>query len=367
MASVSLRDVIGQVSLTAMVNATVPDLPRRLPAPFYGGTREKVEGNFFQYHIFTPARQLAVLTDYYAPSVNRQLRPIGVRQAMMFSTAMNIAFRGEILEALRNFEDYGWQEKGKRYVALQMADFRRDFDHMEDALALLILVTGVVYRTQTGEILPNSSGAAFTQQFGATGSLNNGTIAALTGVGGAWNSPTTNIWLQLETLRINAQAQHGYIPKIILYGKNIPTYISGNDSMQPYLSRNAEFRDEWVKKGFIRPTHDLGGYLWFPISDAGFKNLSGTTYQFVAGNDAVIVMPEPDESWWGWAEGSQLVPTTIDIVSGIDNILGATSKVYGRWAYSKLTDDPISLKAISGHNVTPFIRIPEVVYYATAV
>lgn len=366
MATVSLRDIIGQVSLTSMVNATVPDLPRRLPPAFYSGTREKVEGNMFQYTIFTPGRQNAILTDYYAPSVARNLRPIGQRQCMLFSSNMNMKMEGQMLEALRNFEDYGWQEKGKRFVALQIADYRRDYDHLEDSCALLILTKGVVYRTAAGEILPSSSGSVITAQFGSTASTNVGTIAALTSVLGAWNSPTTNIWLQLETMRINAQGQHGYIPKIILYGKNIPAYIAQNDTMQPYLSRMEGFREDYVKTGHISPTYNLCGYHWFPISDAGFKNSSGT-YVFPVGNDDIVFCPDPDDSWWGWAEGSQMIPSTIDVSSDFDSAMSNLIKVYGRFSYSRLNYDPVSLVLYAGHNVTPFIRIPEVVYFATAV
>lgn len=366
MASVSLRDIIGQISLTSMVNATVPDLPRRLPPPFYNTTREKVEGNSFRYNIFTPARQNATLTDYYAPSVKRDLRPIGSRDVMMFSSNMNMALNPMVLEALHNFENYEWQEKGKKYVALQMADYRRDFDHLEDSVALLILDQGIVYRKNSGEILPNSTGADITQDFIGNSSTNNGTIATITGVTGDWDSPSTNIWLQLEQMRIKAQQTTGYIPEIILYGRNVPTYISNNDSLQPYLARNPEYRDEWIKEGYIRPTHTLGGYQWYPIADAGFRGQTVTTYQLVAGNDDLIFLPAPDDSWWGWAEGSQLIPSTIDILGELDSAVGALTKVYGRYGYSKLNHDPVQMVAYAGTNMTPFIRIPDVRWGLTA-
>lgn len=366
MASVSLKDILGYVSLTSMVNTNVPGLPRRLPPQFYSGTPEKVEGNFFRFTQFTHARANANLINYYAPSVPRQLRPVGQRDCMLFHTAQNITFDAVVLEALRNFEDYNLQEKGKQWVQRQTAEFRRIFQNLRDTAALLVACKGIVYRNDAGEVLPNSSGATYTMDFGIPNSTNRGTIAAISGVGGAWNSPTTNIVLQLQTMKIKAQQAHGYIPEIILYGKNIPTYLSQNDSVIPYLSRNPTFRDEFVQKGYIKPTHDLFDYVWYPIADAGFNNSSGV-YQLPIGDDDIVLCPMPDDSWWGWAEGSYMVPSTLNIINDIDSLVGALNKVYGSFGYAKLVDDPARMIGIMGDTFTPFIKIPEVVYQLTAV
>ncbi len=366
MASVSLKDILGYVSLTKMVNVNVPDLPRRLPSGAYSGTPEKVEGDFFRFTQFTNSRSLATLTNYYAPSVPRQLRPIGQRDVKLFHTCQNLTFDAIVLEALRNFEDYGLQEKGKLWVTKQIADFRRTFKHLRDTIALLVLCKGKVYRNDAGDVLPSSSGATITCDFGINATTNQGTIAAITGVGGAWNSPTTNIVLQLETLKIKAQQAHGYIPEVILYGKNIPTYLTTNDHTIPYLSRNATVRDSFIEKGYITPTYDLFDYRWYPIADAGFNNAAGT-YQLPIGDDDIVFVPQFDESWWGWAEGSYMVPSTLNILNDLDAMIGALNKLYGAFGYSKLIDDPARLIGIMGDTFTPYIKLPDVVYQLTAI
>ncbi len=80
------------------MNTNVPDLPRRLPKAFYDVTPEDVDGDSFRYNLFTHARTVATMGEWYGPSREVQLRPFGSRDMKLFSSFENIKFDGWTLE-----------------------------------------------------------------------------------------------------------------------------------------------------------------------------------------------------------------------------------------------------------------------------
>lgn len=366
MATIALRDMMSYLSLCGMIQTNVPTLPRRLPEKFYKTTGIKVEGDACRYTRFTSARQPMKITQYYAPSVARDLRPLGQFDVKLFHGHENITFDAVTLEAMRNFTDYNLQEKGKEFVMKQMNECKYYIENAEDLTALFVLCKGKLWRDSAGNMLPSSSGATYTHDFGVNQTTNVGTIAAITGVPGSWMSPATQIPLQLETLRIKAQQAHGYIPEIVLYGKNVPTMLAQNDFVQPFLSRDGTRRESWLKGKFPEPAYNLFGYEWYPISDAGFNDAATGTYQLPIDDNAIVFCPQPDDSWWDKAEGSYAVPTNINIMSDLESSLGAWEKVYGRFAYSKLMDDPVRMIGHYGNTWTYIMKNPDVVWQLTA-
>jgi hypothetical protein len=365
MATVGVKEILSYLSLCGMIQTNVPTVPRRLPEKFYKTQGEKVEGDAGRYTRFTSSRAPISFNEYYAPSKARDLRPVGQMDIKLFHAHEHLSFNGQVLEAMRNFTDYNLQEKGKDWVAKQMEDARTAVEIGEDLTALFVLCKGKVWQDSKGKMLPSSSGAFMTHDFGINQSTNVGTIGAVTGVTGSWSSPATQIPLQLESLRIKAQQQHGYIPTTLLYGKNIPTMLAQNDFVSPFLSRNEKRNEGWLNGKFPSATYNLFDFDWYPIADAGFNDIATGVYQLPIGDNDLIACPDPDNSWWDKLEGSYLVPSNLNVIQSMEGAVAALEKIYGRFAYSKLMDDPVQITAHYGNTWTYVIKNPDVVYQMT--
>lgn len=380
----SLKDILGYVSLTGAVNATVPELPNPLPSAFRSAVK-KVVGNTGRYTRLANARTVARFNEYGAGAKPVNMQPVGQFDVKCFSQFEEMFLDPLTVQALRQFDNYDLQERAKDLVAFEVAEFRRRSDHWRNVIDMLALVKGSIYADVDGNLLPSSNGAYTTSTFQIpSGNLGvglyqyintfNGNSAYSTGwtggtVSGGVTTPgsttTANIPRQLLQMKTISQRQHGYECEIILYGKNIPDIISKNDYMQPYLARARDnFRPQWLKDGDIQPTYDMLGYKWFPIYQGFWKDQNGATQEIVP-DDALVFLPAPSSAWWEHMEGEQNVPTNFNPVqtdlSGINNDF---KKVHGRgmFALQQLNQGRLALAMYAFDNWTPVIKVPEVVY-----
>lgn len=366
MASKSLRDILGYVSLTGLVNANVPDLPTPLPSAFRSAVK-KVEGNTGRYTRLVNARTVARLNKYGAAALPVNMQPIGEFDVKCLSQFESITLDPWTLLALRNFTNYDLQDRAKDLVAFQAAEFRRRSDHLRNTVDMIALSRGKIWYDVDGNLLPSSSGAAVTADFQIPAAQVGATIATFTGVTGSWHTVSTNIPTQLLEMKRKSQRAHGYESEIILYGKNVPALLSKNDYMQPYLARQeTNFRPQWLKDGDIQPSYKMLGYNWYPAYQAFWNDQNGTAQEIVDDN-AIIFLPAPAQTWWEHMEGQQLVPTNFNPVqtdlSGVNNDY---KMVHGRGMYAVQGIQPnVSITMYGFDNFTPVIKVPEVVYSLT--
>lgn len=369
----ALQDILGWVALTKAVNAIKDGVPNPLP-PFLSSVRseDRVIGNSVKFNRILGTRKTARMVTYGGGPRKRELQEEGLVEAKFIHFQEARDFSPLHLAMLRDYESYDRGQGAKRLIANNVQTFGTLFGNARIVATVTTLTKGAVYFDSDGNMLPTSSGASFTfsQQIPAAniGTVVDSASANIFGAagGGSWATDTTNIPLQLTRLIEHASLQHGYEPKIALYGKNVPGYLIKNTYVKDYLAREGTMRPEWLKDNTIPA--GLFGMTWVPAWKASYTKDDGTKTALWPADGITFLPGEEDTSaWWSMFEGSYEVPTNINLVTSADAAFSSLRQVYGAFGYSQVTNIPVGITMVMGDTFLPAVKIPEVVYITDVV
>ena len=352
----TLQQILGYVALGGTIQKTVSGIPNPLPPSFFSRTT-KVIGNTARYTQVTGQRRTARHVKYGAPAVARELKDVATRDVELLHLFESQNIPPLIMQQLRNYDDYNVQKMGMTEVARQTKEFVQLFQNTRVAAVLQLLANGVLYWDRDGNLLPSSSGAKTTMDFNVSANNQNQLNGLLTG---KWNNPSTDIPLFLRSLKQRAAQDHGYMPKIALYGINIPSYLTQNDYVLDYLARNPGQNAGFLQSAEIGQLFD---FTWIPVYSSFFEDQNGTN-QEIFHDDAVTFLPEPDSSWWDILEGSYLVPTNLNGVADGEAALASLKQVHGMFGYGVVTHNPVGVTTFYGDTFLPVLKNPDVAYMA---
>jgi hypothetical protein len=267
-------------------------------------------------------------------------------------------------QTLRQPESYERQDLGRQEIDEQITDFGARFTNSEIATIGLVVATGKNYYDANGNLLPTSSGATLTVDWGVPAGNQNQLDVLGTGaiIAASWATAGTDIASHLRTLKQQALYQHGYEPTIAIYGKSIPTYFQNNTTLNAYFQRNAVFRDKLVATNEI--PQGMLDFDWYPGWKLFYEDSAGTNQKIVA-DDAVIFMPPVARTWYEFQLGSYLVPRTLDIQS--DRQASDFETVYGMFSFGQSVRNPVTADVYMGHTFGPVLKNPKVIYQADVV
>lgn len=359
-AGYALEQILGYVPLLEAIETVKKGIPDPLP-PGFSSTTGRVLGNTARYVVCTGTRQTARLSQYGAPAVKRAQRNIGSQDVVLMHSFEEITFNPIVLQQLRNYENYDVQQMGKEEVARQIGNFTELFVNLRRAATMLMLHNGSLWFDGNGNLLPTSSGAVETLT--ANRSANN--EAQLNGlITAPWNLNSTDIPKDLRSLKLRSAEDTGFQLKYALYGKNIPSYMTQNDYVIDYLSRNNTWNNKWNESAEI--PDGLFGFTWVPMYTSFFDD-STETHQTIWNDDTVVFCPEVDKRWWEVIEGSYPVPTTINVQTDAEAALNSLKEVYGMFGYSTVQTNPVSIATFMGDTFFPALKNPTVTYKAVTV
>lgn len=321
-------------------------------------TKKSTLGDSGRYTRVTGTRKTARLAMYGSPAVKRSLKDISYVDVKLMHTFEEISLNPLILQQLRNYDNYNVQKLGMEEVARQVAEFKKLFENLRIAAALQMLRNGAVYYDGNGNLLPSSSGAIVTVSAGMNANNQNQLNGIITQT---WEDVTTDIPLQLRTLKQRARRLTGYSLKYAFYGENVPTYLTDNDKVQDYLSRNPGVNSKFVDSAEL--PDGLFGLTWIPVYESFFED-SADTNQSIWGADAVVFTPEVSADWWEVMEGTYMVPNSLNIVTDASAAMGNLSQVTGMFGYGALTHNPPTICMYSGDTHLPIIKVPDSVFSA---
>lgn len=223
---------------------------------------------------------------------------------------------------------------------------------------------GKAWYDADGNPLASSSGAVTTIDPGIpANNLNqlNGLISA------SWATASTPIVKNLMNIQkqalINGKGRVGPIEHAI-YGADIFDYIYSNTQGQAMIRNNPVYMSAFAQ-GVI-PNGFAGIKNWWPGYLGFYDNASGTTVTPIAG-DCLILMPDPNPSWYELQEGVQPLPSEFGVSTDLNDIAAKTTIANGYFTYAYQTMNPYGATMIFGDNFLPAIHIPEVVFIADVV
>jgi hypothetical protein len=359
----SVRDLLGWTSLCGIIKATTDGIPFVLPEGFRKSVGKTI-GDTGRYTETRGTRTVARLNQYGAGSKQTAKKQIAIRDVKLLHSLESIQLDPLVLQALRNYDNYDLQDRGKDEVIRQVDGFKTRFDNLRTATSTLALAKGHIWTDSDGNVLPSSSGAVNDFSYNIP-AANVGTIATVTGVPGDMADPATNIPKQFRALKQLAIQTSGYRLGCCLYGRNIPEMITDNTYIKDYAAREPVRREAYLKEGDLTPEYTIEGIKFYPGYEAFFEDKNGVNQKIVDDN-ALIFFPDPNPDWWDILEGTYEVPTTMNPFADGIAAREALKQVYGKFSYAMYGYDPVGINMYSGDTFFPCIKVPAAVFQLTS-
>lgn len=354
----SIEAILNYLNLSSSVETVKAGVPKVLPEAFWTMT-ERVIGDKANYIKYTGTRQVARVSPYGAPPVQTKKVDVSDQNIKLLHTEEKMPFSQELYRVFRDWENYKPQQMfARQQIVYQGEQFAQRFDNLRVASVTQMLALGLLYFDVNGNLLPTSSGADLTIDYGVPANNKNqlnGLISA------SWATTSTNIVNQINNIKMTAVQTTGHPLKYAFYGKNIAGYITNNTSMQYYLARNAQLNEKFISTGTIPPgVLDL---IWVPVQNAFFEDQNGTV-QEIFGADTVTFFPEITKNIYTLFEGSMLVPSSFGMFADAMAALSSLTEMYGRFRYAYLDVPPTQIFDVAGDTFLPMLRNPSSIFIA---
>lgn len=358
-----LSSVLGWATITSLVRQQADGIPKVLPPAFYTTTRA-VKGKVATYTRIPGTRNLGRFTEYGAPSLRLDQKGISTVPVVLLHEFNHITMDPTVLINLRQMESYAPQNMGEEEIGRQTMSVAQRFQNTRTASIHSLLANGTIWYDSSGNLLPSSSGAMVTADFGVAASHKSQLNAEGTGniISTSWDNPTANIPGQLRALQDAAARITGFPIKYAVYGRNVPEYLSANDYIAEFWYRAERQRTEYLEGNTL--PREMLDITWVPGHRAFYEDSAGTNQQFF-GADTVTFFPEVDRNWYEVFEGSYPVPTSLNIAG--EGLAAAENlkEVVGMGGYGRIIDDPVTIKVNYFDTFLPLIKLPDAVFIAT--
>lgn len=353
----SLEQILGYVPLTGLIQAIKTGIPDNLP-PSFTSTKSEVPGNSGRYTQVKGTRRTARLAQYGSPAVKRELKGVESKDVKSLHTFEQIEMDPLTLQQLRNYDNYDIQRLGIQEVDRQQSEFAVYFDNLRLSATYSMLANGKIWFDSSGNLLPTSSGAQVTVDYGISANNQNQLNGIITA---SWATANTDIPSQLRNLRIRAAELTGYPLKYAFYGVNIPSYLTQNNYVLDYLSRNPNFAQRFLEVAEI--PDGLFGLTWVPVYTSFFEDSAGTNQTFF-GSDTVVFTPEISREIYELLEGTFMVPRSFNAAANMAAGIASLEQVTGRFAYAVPIHNPPTVQMLAGDTFLPVWKVPDAIFQA---
>lgn len=357
----TLEQILNHRNLTGVIRAVKSGIPQPLPAEFFRVNR-RVSGNKAEYFKISGNRQVARIAQYGSPAQRREMRGIDSVPITLLHSFESQQWPLAMTINLTKMTDLSQDSMGEQQAEFQTAEFKKLFSNLRIVSALMALFKGIIYVDGKGNILPTSTGAAYSIDFGVPANNKN----QLNGlISTSWDNASSDIITQLLKLRTHALKLTGYEITHAFYGDEIPELIAKNTLAQAYLARNPGMNQSFINTPTVVPPGFGGIRNWIYAGNTFFADKDGTNQTLLAA-DGIVFTPDHDFDWFEVIEGSFPVPTTVIPQMGSDAraMLANVSEQYGMFSYGQLTLNPPSVEQFAGDTWLPTLKVPEAIFQA---
>ena len=355
--SVAIETILGGKNLTGVIQSVPSGVPADILPPSFLTPTRRVSGNQCTYLKVSGTRQTAKLAQYGSPSKARALQGVSEQSAKLIHSFEHQLCEPETLLMLKD-PNTDVQDKGMWEISRQSKEFKAFFTNLRISAVYSALAKQCIYFDIHGNLLPSSSTAATTIDFG-TPAGNKDAIGGI--IAAKWSTAGTDIIGQMKALKAYARKLTGYPLTTAFYGSGVPGYISGNTALANLIKNNAAFSVP-MSAGEI-PSGLLGIKNWIPFNEAFFADKDGTNQDWIAVDD-IVFTPDPSPEWYEMVEGSYLVPNSMNITADGVAAMGNLTEKNGMFSYATLETDPVTIKQLAGDTFLPLIKVPSAIFRA---
>jgi hypothetical protein len=365
----ALEQILGYVYLTGLIEAIKTGIPDLLPPAFYNTKSQTVKDQGL-YTRTEGRRTLARRVEYGAPAVERELQTIGTLPVKLVHQFEFINLKVTDYMSLRNYTDYNQQNLGLQEIDRQAVQFRTLFDNSEKAAIYSMLANGNIWFDSKGNLLPSSSGAAVTVNYGVQ-SYNQGQLQDVFGstiLDLGWQNATANIPYHIAKIRKTSRERTGYEIENCFYGVEVPNLLANNTLVQSFLSRSAA-RDgrspgmEYLETGEI-PQGLFKIKNWIPMGEAFYVDASGNTQEFW-GADLCVFTPSIDSAIYEFMQGTYPAPRSFQPAASLAQAVGSFEMILGMGSYAVPIMNPMTAQLFYFNTYLPIWKVPDALFQAT--
>ena len=352
----SVQEILGAAHMMEVINDVQRGIPRVLPDSFFKVT-DRVTGDKARYFKTRGARESARQSEYGSPSrrvTQKDMAEVGITLIHSFE---NQALNPLTLQAIQSPASDAFQEIAIAEVDRQTVEFGQRFSNLRVSCALSALFKGAIWFDSNGNQQNSSSSAYLTIDFGTQANNENQANGI---IDTTWASNTADIIGDLTALK-KTQRQNGRPPlRHAFYGANISEYIASNTAAAALIAGSPRLAEQFYTTGEI--PNGFCGLEWHPAYEAYLMDSSDAVASLI-GDDALILTPEPNGSWWKFIEGSYMVPRSVgtiyaDAVAAMNDV----DLVYGTFAYGRVSHDPVTVQQYAGDTFMPVLADPNAVF-----
>lgn len=179
-------------------------------------------------------------------------------------------------------------------------------------------------------------------------------------VSGAWDTVTTDIFSELEAIRDAAIKAGAEPPNTVYIHKQRMPKILNNTKFQAWATLNSTTANQVLATGQIN-----NFYGWnFRTLEGYWTDVSGTQRPIIPLRNAIIV--PPNGAWKRCKEGTQDVPTSLEIVNDLDAALKTLVPVVGMFSFAQVKVSPlVQCSLFMGDNFGLGFANPNAVWFPT--
>jgi len=357
----SLKQLLGFDYLSSIITSPEGGVPNVWPEQFFSLTKP-INGDTAAWGVVANSRQNSRTVNYGSASRKRENVDTVKRTSKCLHSFEHVDHDLGTLVMLQDENNPNMRSIGAQYLERQAAEFRRRFDNTRVSAVNSILRYGAIYLNANGDILPSSSGATQTIDFGrSANNFNqlNGIIAA------SWATAGTDILSHLAALQVQA-VKNGRPIKYAYYGSAIPGFLTGNTNIKELMKSDAlltsQLRQNKIPAGF-----GIENIEWRPLYTSFFQDANGTNQDWFA-SDNIVFLPEITRDIYEIHEGQYAEPTNSGSSYGDASAASRGLKMFnGMGSWAKITDDPPTVRQWAADTFLPVFYDPTSVFTADVV
>lgn len=362
----TIQEILAANTLLGVTDKIIGGLPNyHLPSSLFGGsTTQPVEGNTGFIIRGEGTQRAAKQAIRGSASRPRTVSGLGQRPEVLIHSAEHVEIKVDTLMGLMDTNNGQRAQVARGEVARIQREAATLSQNLRVAAITSAFALGKIYFNGDGELLPSSSGAAITVDYGVPSGNQNQINWDGSGaiIDATWATATTKILKHIEQIKAAAVKKAGRPLAHAIYGSNIMQYLLDNNYTKDLIYRNTRANDAALMTGQV--TFPLGGLTWWPGYYGFFADKDGAL-QTLVGPDTIVFIPEPDPSWYQMQEGFEPVPTEdFGVKADLVALLASCQFRQGIFQYAEGKTDPVSGKLVYGDNFLPAIHVPECVFIA---
>jgi len=362
----TIQEILSAQALLGVTDKVLGGLPTmHLPSGLLGGsTTQPVMGNSGYIVRGEGTQRVAKQAMQGSTSRPRTISGLTAKPEVLIHSAENFEMKFETLQGLLDTGTGVAAQIARSEVARMQREAATLSANLRTAAVTSAFALGKIYFDGNGDLLPSSSGAAITVDYGVPAAnqnqINFDGLGAIIDV--TWATATTKILKHIEQIKAAAVKSTGRPLAHAIYGANIMSYLLDNNYTKDLIFRNTRANDAALMTGQVN--FPLGGLTWWPGYHGFFADSAGTR-QTLIGADTIVFLPEPDPSWYQMQEGFEPVPSeNFGVQTDLLSMVANAQMRQGIFQYSQGKTDPLSAKLVYGDNFLPAIHVPEAVFIA---